>query len=180
MNDADQAPEAEVPHDADEALSDGVSDPAELRDELPDDLDPTFAPPYEIPDNKRRRIPGYLYLGIGAVILILVIVRGGDGVFVNTGLGIAAAGLMLFGLFHLLAAQPLGVDENDALVVATRTVGFPVGHASAQLAWRGFRSRPTWRMLIFSPEDPPRTRAFVLVDGVDGSVVDHIVEANTD
>ena len=31
---------------------------------------------------------------------------------------------------------------------ATRAVGFPVGHASAQLAWRGLRSRPTWRILL--------------------------------
>ena len=42
-------------------------------------------------------------------------------------------------------------------MAATRQVGFPVGHASAQLTWRGLRSRPTWRILLYSVENPPRT-----------------------
>ncbi len=42
-------------------------------------------------------------------------------------------------------AYPLELDEHEALVAATREVGFPVGHASAQMGWRGLRSRPTWR-----------------------------------
>ena len=70
------------------------------------------------------------------------------------------------------------VDEKEALVAATRAVGFPVGHASAQLAWRGLRSRPTWRILCYSAEEPPRRRAFVLIDAVDGQTVDHFVEDN--
>ena len=45
-------------------------------------------------------------------------------------------------------------------------VGFLVGHASAQLGWRGLRSRPTWRILLNSDEDPPRRQGLVLVDGV--------------
>ena len=68
----------------------------------------------------------------------------------------------------LSIGEPLDVDEQDALVVATRTVGFPVGHASAQMGWRGLRSRPTWRILCYSAENPPERRALVLVDGVDG------------
>lgn len=160
--------------------SDAGPDPSELRDELPEDLQPEFAPAYRMPDNDRRRIPGVMYIVIGAAMAALVLARGGSGVFVNSGLLIAAVGLAVFGLYHLSAGQTLSVDENDALVVATRTVEFPVGHASAQLGWRGLRSRPTWRMLIFSPEDPPVTRGLVLVDGVDGSVIDSIVEANVD
>jgi hypothetical protein len=57
-------------------------------------------------------------------------------------------------------------------------VGFPVGHASAQLGWRGLRSRPTWRILLYSAEEPPQRRGFVLVDAVDGHIVDHFTEDN--
>ena len=53
-----------------------------------------------------------------------------------------------------------------------------MGHASAQLAWRGLRSRPTWRILLYSAEDPPDKRGLVMVDGVDGHVVAHMVEDN--
>ena len=63
-------------------------------------------------------------------------------------------------------------------MAATREVGFAVGHASAQLGWRGLRSRPTWRILLYSAEDPPATRGLVLVDGVDGEIVAHFTEDN--
>ena len=68
------------------------------------------------------------------------------------------------------------LDETDALVVATRAVGFPVGHASAQMAWGGIRSRPIWRILVYSNESPPIQRGLVFIDGVDGTVVDTYVE----
>ena len=61
---------------------------------------------------------------------------------------------------------------------ATERVGFPVGHASAQLGWRGLASRPTWRILLYSAEDPPSKRGLVLVDGVDGEIVDWFAEDN--
>ena len=64
------------------------------------------------------------------------------------------------------------------LVAATRAVGFPVGHASAQLGWRGLRSKPTWRILVYSSEEPPTKRGLVLVDGVKGDVLQHFVEDN--
>jgi hypothetical protein len=57
-------------------------------------------------------------------------------------------------------------------------MGFAVGHASAQLGWRGLRSRPTWRILVYSAEEPPLHRGLVLVDGVDGEIVAHFVEDN--
>ena len=86
--------------------------------------------------------------------------------------------LALLGIYHLQAGWSLGVDEADALVAAVREVGFPVGHASAQMAWRGLRSRPTWRVLVYSNESPPERRGLVFVDGVDGSVVASHAEAN--
>ena len=70
------------------------------------------------------------------------------------------------------------VDEREALVKAQQAVGFPVGHASAQQVWRGLRSRPTWRVLCYSVEDPPARRGLVLVDAIDGEVVEHMVEDN--
>jgi hypothetical protein len=104
--------------------------------------------------------------------------RGDDPVYVNRGVLLAGVGLALFGLYHLVAGWNLDVDERDALVAATREVGFPVGHASAQLGWRGLRSRPTWRILLYSDDNPPAKRGLVLVDGVDGRVVEHFVEDN--
>ena len=72
----------------------------------------------------------------------------------------------------------MNLRETDALVAATRAMGFPVGHASAQLAWRGLRSRPTWRILCYSAESPPRRRGFVLIDAIDGHVVQQLIEDN--
>jgi hypothetical protein len=97
---------------------------------------------------------------------------------VNTGLLIGCGGLGLFGLYSLAAGRGFSLDENAALVSANQAVGFPVGHASAQLGWRGLMSRPTWKMLVFSAEDPPISRGLVLVDAIDGTIVDAYVEDN--
>lgn len=151
----------------------------EERDELPEDLDVTaYRGPYTFPDNSRRRIPGVIHLVVAAACLALWASRSGGGVLVNDGMLLAAVVLGAAGAYHLAAGWRLGVRETDALVAASRTVGFPIGHASAQLAWRGLRSRPTWRILLYSAEDPPAKRGLVLVDGVDGSVVAHFVEDN--
>jgi len=86
--------------------------------------------------------------------------------------------LAVIGAYQLVSGWNLDVDEQDALVAATRAVGFPVGHASAQMGWRGLRSRPTWRILLYSAENPPARRGLVLVDGVDGQIVEQFVEDN--
>ena len=152
---------------------------AEVRDELPPDLDVTgFVGPYTFPDNSRRRVPGAIYLAAAGVCVVLWLWRGEGGVLVNEGMLLAAALLTALGAFNVAAGYRLGIRETDALVSASRQVGFPVGHASAQLAWRGLRSRPTWRILLYSAEDPPEKRGLVMVDGVDGHVVAHMVEDN--
>ena len=151
----------------------------EHRDELPEDLDASgYVGPYVFPDNKRRRIPGFIYLGVGALCLVLWLLVGDDAVLVNEGMLYGGIGLLLVGAYHLAAGYPLEVDEHEALVEATREVGFPVGHASAQMGWRGLRSRPTWRILCYSSENPPERRALLLIDGVDGEVIDWFVEDN--
>ena len=150
----------------------------EHRDTLPEDLDASgFVGPYTFPDNKRRRIPGLLY-GVTGIALVALHLARGDGVLVNRGLLVTGVALVLVGLYHLAAGYPLKVDQTDALAAAGRQVGFAVGHASAQLGWRGLRSRPTWRILLYSAEDPPANRGLVLVDGVDGETVAHFVEDN--
>ena len=152
----------------------------DVRDELPEDLDAAgYVGPYVFPNNNRRRIPGYLYLILGAGCLVLwAVTGGGDAVYVNDGFLFAGILLVLLGAYHLLAGWNLDVDERDALVAASKEVGFAVGHASAQLGWRGLRSKPTWRILVYSAEEPPEQRGLVLVDGVDGSIVAHFVETN--
>lgn len=148
-------------------------------DELPADLDVTgYRGPYTFPDNSRRRIPGAIYLLTAGLCLIAWVTRSDGGILVNDGLLLAAALLGAIGAFHLAASWHLKVRETDALVAASKKIGFPVGHASAQLGWRGLRSRPTWRILLYSAEDPPEKRGLVLVDGIDGSVVAHFVESN--
>jgi hypothetical protein len=151
----------------------------EVRDELPDDLQPdAFVGPYMFPNNNRRRIPGVLYLILAAGCVALFATAGDDSVLVNEGYLIAAGILGLAGVYHLVSGWNLDVDERDALVAATSAVGFPVGHASAQMGWRGVLSRPTWRILLYSAEMPPAQRGFVLVDGVDGQVLDYFTEEN--
>lgn len=150
-----------------------------MRDSLPADLDASeYVGPYLFPNNSRRRIAGVLYLLVGAASIVLALAADADAVLVNGGFVVGGAALIAFGLYSLQAGWDLAVDENDALVAATREVGFPVGHASAQLAWRGLRSRPTWRILLYSNQAPPDSRGLVLVDGVDGEVVGCFVEDN--
>lgn len=151
----------------------------EVRDQLPEDLNVSdFVGPYVFPNNNRRRVPGYLYIGIGVACAALYAAVGDDAVLVNRGYLYGGIALLLIGAYHLVAGWNLDVDERDALVAATERVAFPVGHASAQMGWRGLRSRPTWRILLYSAENPPKTRGLVLVDGVDGEIVDWFTEEN--
>lgn len=152
----------------------------DVRDELPDDLNPHgFVGPYRFPDNSRRRVPGVLYLVLAAACVAIYALWNTEPV-VNAGFLLAAALLAVAGVISITSGWRMHVDERDALVAAQGAVGFPVGHASAQQVWRGLRSRPTWRVLCYSAEDPPARRGLVLVDAVDGSVIEHFVEDNPD
>ena len=167
-------------NDANDSASTAPLSDADIRDALPEDLNAAgYVGPYLFPNNNRRRIPAYLYWAISAIcVVIWLLRRESDPVLINQGIVIAAIVLALIGLYSFVAGWNLKVDESDALVAATKQVGFPVGHASAQMGWRGLLSRPTWRILLYSADDPPETRGLVLVDGVDGSVVEWFVEDN--
>ncbi len=158
-----------------------MSDTEDLRDSLPDDLNASeYVGPYQFPDNSRRRRPAYLYFAIAAVCLLLWLLAsrprpgaGQPGAWCGRQSCSAAVGVL-----SLTSGWRMHVDEKQALVAAQGAVGFPVGHASAQQVWRGLRSRPTWRVLVYSAESPPRQRSLVLVDAVDGTVVEHLTEDN--
>jgi len=171
-----ESDEVDEPVTSTNGASAGASD-ADVVDALPEDLDAAgYVGPYMFPDNNRRRIPGYLYLGIAAGCAALWATV--DSVYVNGGFLGAAVLLAVVGAYQLASGWNLDVDEQDALVAASRQLDFPVGHASAQMGWRGVLSRPTWRILLYSAENPPLRRGLVLVDGVDGEVVDWFAEDN--
>lgn len=152
----------------------------EIRDTLPDDLNAVDnLGPRDFPDNSRRRIPGviYAFAAVACVVAWSGQRDGGAGT-VGSGFAIAAAILSFAAVMSLTSGWRMTVDEADALVRATRAVGFAVGHASAQQVWRGARSRPTWRIFCYSTEEPPAKRGLVLVDAVDGEVVEVLVEDN--
>lgn len=151
----------------------------EIRDELPADLDVTgLVGPYTFPDNGRRRIQGVIYLVVAAALGGLWAGFADGGVLVNGGYLVVAGVLLVAAAYSFLAARRLQVRELDALAAAAREVGFPVGHASAQMAWRGLLSIPTWRVLVFSADEPPTKRGLVVVDGISGDILGSAVEDN--
>ena len=153
----------------------------DVRDELPDDLnahDPELQ--YEFPDNSRRRIPGD-HLSRDRRCVAGAVPRQGARRRVRQRWLPARSGVVRRGrdlLVHVRLAD--AIDEKQALDAAGQAVGFTVGHASAQQVWRGLRSRPTWRVLCYSADDPPTRRGLVLVDAVDGRVIEHMVEDTPD
>lgn len=153
--------------------------PDDVRDELPADLNAqSFVGAYEFPDNSRRRIPGTTYLALAAACLLAFLIGDDSSVLVNVGFIWAAVVLAAVGAFSVTSGWRMHVDETQALVAAQLAVGFPVGYASAQQVWHGVRSRPTWRVLCYSVEEPPVLRGLVLVDAVDGRVIQHLTESN--
>ena len=161
---------------------DMTESPNEIRDSLPDDLNVTaFVGPYMFPDNSRRRIPAILYLAIslGCFVLWFTQHTNENGLVSDGFLG-AAILLSVVALYSLSSSWRMTIDEKLALIYATRAVDFAVGHASAQQVWRGLRSRPTWRVFCYSEQEPPLQRGLVLIDAIDGQVVECLVELNPD
>ena len=146
-------------------------------DVLPEDLNAVdVVRPHAFPDNSRRRIPGTIYLVSGLAVTIGAGLAGSEAILLNGGLTAGGVVLAVFGLVGISSGWRMRIDEHDALARSGEAVGFAIGHASAQQVWRGLRSRPTWRVLCYSDEDPPRQRGLVLVDAVDGRVVQVLVQ----
>lgn len=143
------------------------------RDALPAELDVTaYVGPYLFPSPRRRLVAAACLLAVAVAALAGYAASGNDGLLLAAGILLAAVA------YHVVAAWPLAIDQTEALVQSTRAVGFPVGHASAQLTWRGLRSRPTWRILLYSADTPPSTRGLVEVDAVDGTILGEYTETN--
>jgi len=152
----------------------GDADPSGNEgDDLPEELDVTaYVGPYVFPDIRRRRIAAAIYVIVGAAALWAGLASS------NNGLIFGAAFLGVIAIYNFFAGWHLEIDQTEALAVASRTVGFPVGHASAQLAWRGLLSRPAWRILVYSADEPPSIRGLVELDAVDGHVLGEYTENN--
>ena len=150
-----------------------ASKQTDAGDALPSELDITaLVGPYLFPDIRRRRIAGWILVVVGGASVL------GGALSANIALVVVGAGILALAGWHFAAAWHLAVDQTEALAVASRTAGFPVGHASAQLAWRGLRSRPSWRVLLYSADDPPSQRGLVELDAVDANVLGSYTEPN--
>ncbi|HEV3133847.1 MAG TPA: hypothetical protein VG348_03960, partial [Acidimicrobiia bacterium] len=97
-------------------MAEDVSD--EHQDQLPEELDVTaYVGPYVFPNINRRRIPAVMYAGLS------VLCFAGWVWSTNTGLLAAAVLLAAISAYHFATAWNLAVDQTQALVVASRTVG---------------------------------------------------------
>ena len=156
-----------------------MADLEQHHDALPAELDlDQYVGVTTFPDPGRRRWVGVLWLVVAAVAGAVVATSGTDGVLVNEGLVVFAIGSALVGAYHLVAGASLELRETDALVIASTEVGFPIGHASAQLGFQGLLARPVWRILLYSADNPPTKRGMVLIDGRVGTVLGNYVEDN--
>lgn len=162
-------------------MADTPTSPDEHTDVLPEDLNAVDNRlPFKYPDNNRRRIPGTMYAFVGVAVLLVGFFGDDDAVLINDGLMAGGVLLLIVGILSLTSGWSMKIDEQEALAAAGAAVNFTIGHASAQQVWRGLRSRPTWRVLCYSDEEPPRQRGLVLVDAVDGRVVQSLVESSSD
>lgn len=174
--------EHQISQDAASEASPLSSEPVDAlpEDSLPEDIDAT-APrlEYTIPNNSRRRLSGAVYVFCGIVFAaVWLVVRGSGSPFVNAGFLACGIALLALGAHHIWTGTDLQIDDKEALVRASDAVGFSVGHASAQLGWRGWLSKPTWKVLLYSNEPQPAKRALVRLDGANGAVVDMLEEDN--
>jgi hypothetical protein len=137
---------------------------------VPEDLDSLVVGPYSVPSPRRRRSAGAFYLG--AAVLVAIGALAG----LPAGFWFVGGGMAAIGAYHFAAAWDLVVREGEALEIANRAVPFGVGHASAQLAFEGWRARPVWHLLVFSDDEPPTHRGLVRVSPLSGDIVDVYTE----
>lgn len=135
-------------------------------DVLPDDLDITkYVGPYQFPTPRRRRTAAYGIFVVAVCAIGMGIVAKNS---VLIGAGIASA---LLGVVFFVTAWPLNVDDKAALTQAASQAPFSVGHASAQLSFTGWLSKPTWRVVVFSSDEPPTQRGLVEINAVTADTI---------
>ena len=130
-------------------------------DSLPDDLDVTkYVGPYQFPSPKRRRTASYS-------IFVISIFSFAIGIYSsNPALTYGAIAMLAVGILFFVAAWPLKVNDLEALTLAAKQAPFSVGHASAQLSFTGWLSKPLWRVVVFSSDEPPTQRGLVEINAV--------------
>lgn len=144
---------------------DGINIPAEVAESagVPEDLDSSVGGTYRFPSPRRRRAGTWIFLAFAPLVILVT---------PNRAIGAAMAGVMLgLAVWHWLAAWPLNLQPEEALVIASRNAPFPIGHASAAVIFSGLRSRPRWHVVMYDAAEPPAARALVVVDGVTGEVI---------
>lgn len=137
----------------------GIAESVSIEEEL----DSNVLTPFLFPSPERRRTAAWVFV-VGAVIVAVSFDRG----------WIPAIGFLALAAWQFASAWPLKVDEHQALAAAGQAVDFPVGHASAAVTFKGWRSRPRWAVILYSATEPPDRRGLVVVDAVDGSVVEEV------
>ena len=128
---------------------------------IEEELDSNVAAPFRFPHPVRRRISAWLMAGFAVVAMFTI--PGGWPV---------AVGFVGLAVWLYLSAWPIEVDEHDALRTSGAAVDFPVGHASATVRFTGWRARPRWAVVLYAASEPPDRRALVLIDAVEGGVID--------
>jgi hypothetical protein len=141
----------------------GIHIDRDLADEIAieDELDANVVGPFLFPSPERRRSAGWVFVAAGVI----------AGLTIDGG-WLVAIGFGLLASWQFLSAWPLNIDENTAMTVAGGAVDFPVGHASAAVRFHGWRSRPRWAVVLYSASEPPDQRGLVVLDAVNGDVVE--------
>jgi hypothetical protein len=153
-------------------MTDGIHIPADVAEAegVPDELDSSIVGPYRFPDPRRRRLSGWIYLGVAVLLAGLAVNQ--PLIWLGVGLLVVLAG------WHIASSWPLELDQETALAKAATYVGFPVGHASAAVTFVGWRSRPRWHVVMYSADEPPSRRALVQFDAVSGNLAEEVYTEN--
>jgi hypothetical protein len=128
---------------------------------IEEELDSNITGEYRFPSPRRRRIAAWVYL-----------VAGMATIFAFPGGWAVAIGFGVIAGWHFLSSWSWEIDEHEAMTAAASVVEFPVGHASASVRFKGWRSRPRWSVVMYSAAEPPDQRALVVVDAMSGDVVE--------
>ena len=149
---------------------DGIEIPQDVADAqgVPDDLDSAALGPYVFPSPTRRTNAAIVYLLAAAIPAFAALAGMSEGFWIITIAFVALAAI------HRLAAHKLLVDQAAALDIAGSRVEFTVGHASAALAFTGWRAKPIWNVIVYSAVEPPDQRTLIQIDGLTGELVDEV------
>lgn len=141
----------------------GIHIERDLADQIAieEELDANVEGEYRFPSPARRRISGWIFVIAGAVSAVAF-----DGGW------IPAIGFIILAGWQFSSSWPLNADEHEAMTTAAAAVDFPIGHSSASIRFHGWRSRPRWSVMLYSVTEPPDRRGLVVVDAVDGSIVE--------